>query len=278
MCEFDNVVFRPKPASKPHPPIWVGGESAPALRRAAEIGDGWYPVSNNARILLNTPALLKAGIERLHRAAEKVGRDPASIDIAYVWFMPPRWTAKMDDEGRRRPFTGSGDDMLEDAAAFAAVGVKHLIVYTQQPTIGATLDVQQRFAEDVVRKSMTDQTWLESAPLPDLMAQAAREARRGVRAHRLLLAESVHSADEAVPGRLPLLHVRRTAARRPCRRICRPMRCWRSRAPGRPPAAPRRCSRSGISRNCDIARRGRHWLSSGMRRRSATCGRCARWC
>ena len=67
--------------------------------------------------------------------------------------MPPRWTAKIGEDGRRRMFTGGADDMLEDAAAFAAVGVKHLIVYAQQPTIEATLDVQQRFAEDVVRKS-----------------------------------------------------------------------------------------------------------------------------
>ncbi|MEA2740078.1 MAG: hypothetical protein QOH05_3385, partial [Acetobacteraceae bacterium] len=107
----------------------------------------------NAQILLNTPALLKSGIERLHRAAEKVGRDPSSIDIAYVWFMPPRWTAKTGADGQRQMFTGGADDMLQDAAAFAAVGVKHLIVYAQQPTIEATLDVQQRFAEDVVRKS-----------------------------------------------------------------------------------------------------------------------------
>ena len=151
--KFDNVVFRPQPASKPHPPIWVGGGSAPALRQAAQMGDGWYPVSNNAQILLNTPALLKTGIERPHRAAEKVGRGPSSIDIAYVWFMPPRWTAKIGEDGQRQMFTGGADDMLEDATAFAAVGVKHLIVYAQQPTIEATLDVQQRFAEDVVRKS-----------------------------------------------------------------------------------------------------------------------------
>ncbi len=151
--KFDNVVFKPKPTSKPHPPIWVGGESAPALRRAAQVGDGWYPVSNNAQILMNTPALLKAGIDRLHRAAEKAGRDPASIDIAYVWFKPPEWIAKTEADGTRQPFTGNADAMLEDAAAFAAVGVKHLIVYAQQPTIEATLDVQQRFAEDVVRKS-----------------------------------------------------------------------------------------------------------------------------
>jgi hypothetical protein len=42
--------------------------------------------------------------------------------------------------------------MLADAAAFAAVGVRHLIIYAQQPTIEATLDVQQRFSEDVIRK------------------------------------------------------------------------------------------------------------------------------
>jgi probable F420-dependent oxidoreductase len=149
---FENVIFKPKPTSKPHPPIWVGGESAPALRRAATMGDGWYPVSNNAQILLNTPALLRSGIDRLHRAAEKAGRDPASIDIAYVWFMPPNWTAKSNPDGGRRLFTGNGDDMLADAAAFAAVGVNHLIIYAQQPTIGATLDVQQRFSEDVIRK------------------------------------------------------------------------------------------------------------------------------
>ncbi|WP_428534406.1 TIGR03619 family F420-dependent LLM class oxidoreductase [Rhodopila sp.] len=150
---FENVVFRPRPTSQPHPPIWVGGESAPALRRAAQVGDGWYPVSNNAQILMNTPELLRAGIDRLHRAAEKAGRDPASIDIAYVWFMPPHWTAKTGADGRRQMFTGSADDMRQDAAAFAAVGVKHLIIYAQQPTLQATLDVQQRFAEDVVRKS-----------------------------------------------------------------------------------------------------------------------------
>src|SRR5229473_1612361 len=32
---FDNIVFEPKPVQKPHPPIWVGGESGPAPRRTA---------------------------------------------------------------------------------------------------------------------------------------------------------------------------------------------------------------------------------------------------
>ena len=122
-AQFDNVVFEPK------------------------------PVSNNAQILLNTPQRLKAGIDRLHKAAEKAGRDPGSIDISYVWFMPPSWTARPGVDGGRQMFTGSADDMLEDAAALKAIGVKHTLVYLQRPTIEQTMDLTQRFAEDVVQKA-----------------------------------------------------------------------------------------------------------------------------
>jgi probable F420-dependent oxidoreductase len=37
--KFANILFEPKPLQKPHPPIWVGGESGPALRRTARLGD-----------------------------------------------------------------------------------------------------------------------------------------------------------------------------------------------------------------------------------------------
>ncbi len=151
-AQFDNVVFEPKPVSKPIP-IWVGGESPRSLRRVAEHGDAWYPVSNNAQVMLNTPAKLQAGIGRMHRAVEKAGRDPTSIEIAYVWFMPPSWKARPGPDGERQMFTGSGDDMLEDVAALKAIGVDHCIFYLQRPTIEQTLDLQQRFAEDVIRKA-----------------------------------------------------------------------------------------------------------------------------
>ena len=151
-AQFDNVVFEPKPVSKPIP-IWVGGESPRSLRRVAEHGDAWYPVSNNAQVMLNTPAKLQAGIGRMHRAVEKAGRDPTSIEIAYVWFMPPSWKARPGPDGERHMFTGSGDDMLEDVAALKAIGVDHCIFYLQRPTIEQTLDLQQRFAEDVIRKA-----------------------------------------------------------------------------------------------------------------------------
>jgi probable F420-dependent oxidoreductase len=41
-CRFENVAAFPKPARSPHPPVLVGGNTKPALRRAARNGDGWF--------------------------------------------------------------------------------------------------------------------------------------------------------------------------------------------------------------------------------------------
>jgi probable F420-dependent oxidoreductase len=150
--QFDNIMFEPKPVQKPHPPVWIGGESNPSLRRAARLGEGWYPASNNSRFPMNTPARMKTGVERMHRELEKQGRDPASLDIAYIFFAPPTWKPRNLPDGERQMFSGSSDAMLEDAAALKAVGVSHLIVYLQRPTIEQTLDVLHRFGEEVVRK------------------------------------------------------------------------------------------------------------------------------
>jgi len=40
---FDEIVCDPRPVRKPHPPIFIGGNSRPAMRRAAALGDGWAP-------------------------------------------------------------------------------------------------------------------------------------------------------------------------------------------------------------------------------------------
>jgi probable F420-dependent oxidoreductase len=147
--KFNNVIFRPRPIRK-RIPIWVGGESAPALRRAVRFGDAWYPVSNNQQIPLDTPARLAKGIERLHRAAEGERRDPAGIDIAYLWFKPVTWSEQRGSDGERLLFSGSSSQMIEDAAALARVGVRHLVVLLSAPTLAETLERLQRFAEDVI--------------------------------------------------------------------------------------------------------------------------------
>jgi alkanesulfonate monooxygenase SsuD/methylene tetrahydromethanopterin reductase-like flavin-dependent oxidoreductase (luciferase family) len=145
---FDNVTFRPKPVQKCIP-LWVGGESQAALRRTARFGDCWYPASHNQEELFDTPARLKAGIDRLARAAEAGRRDPQLIEVALLWFKPPQWSARKTPDGARQMFTGSTADMREDVAAFEEAGLDHLIVLPQAPSIEETLENLQRFAEAV---------------------------------------------------------------------------------------------------------------------------------
>jgi probable F420-dependent oxidoreductase len=40
---FEKIAFEPRPVQRPHPPILIGGNSRPAMRRAARLGDGWLP-------------------------------------------------------------------------------------------------------------------------------------------------------------------------------------------------------------------------------------------
>ncbi|MDG2303216.1 MAG: TIGR03619 family F420-dependent LLM class oxidoreductase [Candidatus Binatia bacterium] len=70
-----DAAFFPKPIQAPHPPIWIGGDSAAALRRAATRGDGWLAAPRDL------PTLEKK-IEQIRRLAEDAGRDPATIGVA----------------------------------------------------------------------------------------------------------------------------------------------------------------------------------------------------
>ena len=86
----------------------------------------------------------------MRRTAQEFDRDPAAIDLAYLWFKPSSWQVEIGTDGRRRMLSGNADDMRADAAALQAMGVRHCVLYVQQPTIEPTLELQQRFAEDVI--------------------------------------------------------------------------------------------------------------------------------
>ncbi len=147
---FDNLMFAPKPLRKPHPPIWIGGESAVAIKRAVRAGQGWYPASNNPQHRLDTPERLRAGIGELQRAAEAAKRDPKSIDVGYLVLWPVDWSAQKTAEGGRKLFTGTSQDMAADAAALGQAGVRHICLTFQTASLTETLERMQRFAQEVM--------------------------------------------------------------------------------------------------------------------------------
>jgi probable F420-dependent oxidoreductase len=139
---FEEVKCLPAPVQTPHPPIWIGGHSRAALRRAARYGDGWHPVGANPAAMLG-PDELRALIAELRALTEAEGRDPAALTIAYK---APLYDVELSDGTARRPFSGSPIQVLEDIAAYAALGVHELIFDFRSDDLGQSLERMERFA------------------------------------------------------------------------------------------------------------------------------------
>jgi len=88
----EGHTLRPKPVQKPHPPIWVGGNSQAALRRAARLGDGWLPIPAPAKMaaFVRTATLaslddLRERMALLREYARAEGRE-RPLDVCFVPF------------------------------------------------------------------------------------------------------------------------------------------------------------------------------------------------
>ncbi|HEY7037989.1 MAG TPA: TIGR03619 family F420-dependent LLM class oxidoreductase [Methylomirabilota bacterium] len=141
---FDRIHCLPHPVQKPHPPIWIGGHSKPALRRVARLGDGWHPVGANPAAPLR-PAEMRVLLDELRRLTEAERRDPATLTISYK---APLYDAGQGVDGghERRPFSGSSQAIVDDVGTFAALGVSELIFDFRGETLSESLDRMERFA------------------------------------------------------------------------------------------------------------------------------------
>jgi probable F420-dependent oxidoreductase len=85
-----GITAHPRPVSKPHPPIWIGGNTAAARQRVAAFGDGWCPfpapavLAQTARTAaLDSVEALADGIADLRRRCEAADRDWSGVDITF---------------------------------------------------------------------------------------------------------------------------------------------------------------------------------------------------
>ncbi len=100
---IDDKVFYPKPIQQPHPPVWIGGVSRAAVRRAARAGDGWLPNGMS-------PGDVEGARARLHAACEKAGRDPGEVVMAASASLPTGAAAQTRDT--LRAYRDAGADYL----------------------------------------------------------------------------------------------------------------------------------------------------------------------
>ena len=140
-----GITARPRPLQRPHPPLWIGGNSKMARERVARVGEGWSPILHDERMARTTrtaplPTLeaLARAVRDLRRRVEEAGRDPDSI------------TVQLQGGGGRlskedQPVAEFGEWLDEVAAA----GVDQLIVEVPAKA-GPALDALVRFGEEII--------------------------------------------------------------------------------------------------------------------------------
>ena len=149
---FDELKFEPKPVQRPHPPLWVGGETPAARRRAGRLGDGWYPVAGHPGTPFDTPALYAAALAEVRAEAERAGRKPGAVAAALLALHCRIGPEAPGRDGGRLPLTGSAQAIVDDIAAYAARGLEHLVIGGDGLDLPGTLDRLERFAAEVMAK------------------------------------------------------------------------------------------------------------------------------
>ncbi len=147
---FSEIYFRPQPVQKPHPPIWIGGDSMAALRRTARLGDGWYPVGISPKHPLNTVPRYAARAEKLRQLTAEAGRDPKAVELSFwaVWYREDDPVTV--DDGSRHILLGSSEQTAEDIARMAEIGVRSMVFNFLRPSLSQSLDAMERFAAEVM--------------------------------------------------------------------------------------------------------------------------------
>ena len=140
--EAHGHVALPTPASRPHPPIWIGGNTSRALRRVAEHGDGWIPMPAPRKFAkfvrsapLETLDDLRAKIETLRELRAAAGREGA-VDVMFA----PMGLAPYGHPAFDR------SAYIDGLAELATLGVTYSGIAFSHPGSG-TLESQAQFLE-----------------------------------------------------------------------------------------------------------------------------------
>jgi probable F420-dependent oxidoreductase len=159
---FTDVVLEPKPVQPGGPPIWIGGRSDAALRRAARVGDGWIAY-------LVTPGRFRASVEKIEGFAREVGRpldpggrfetalvlftvvddDPESARATAARYLEHQYRQPFDDLARKYCLLGPPAACLEQLAGFVAAGVRTFVIYFTVPG-ERVLEQLERFATEIL--------------------------------------------------------------------------------------------------------------------------------
>ncbi|PYM14356.1 MAG: LLM class F420-dependent oxidoreductase [Candidatus Rokuibacteriota bacterium] len=144
---FDGITMYPKPVQKPHPPIWVGGHSKAAVRRAARLGDAWHPTRQ-------TREHVAQHLPYLREEAERIGRDPRTITISLKRSLEFTDIGLSGQVLRRSggSLIGTTQDVIDDVRRCQDIGIDQLTFDFRTGRLDEVLTIVEHFATAVMAK------------------------------------------------------------------------------------------------------------------------------
>jgi len=144
--QFQNILFTPKPIQKPHPPIWIGGESEAAIKRAARIGNGWFPLSQNPTFPLKTNEQLNLSLGRLKKELDLRNKNIDGFDVVFQ----PGWANL--SEYNINMINDNSSHIIENILELEGLGVTHVLFYFPKIEVAELHDVLENFADKVLKQ------------------------------------------------------------------------------------------------------------------------------
>ncbi|QMU79402.1 TIGR03619 family F420-dependent LLM class oxidoreductase [Streptacidiphilus sp. PB12-B1b] len=137
---FSGLAVSPRPAQRPRPPIWVGGSSPRAVRRAALLGEGWLSQGDSLE-------QLPAQLGLIASVREQAGR---SGPFAVNAIPPALYVGEPGWETGRRALTGKPERLAASLRRYASLGVTHLQLRPRSRSLDEYLDQLEAVATDVL--------------------------------------------------------------------------------------------------------------------------------
>ncbi len=156
---FEDILMEPAPRQKGGPPIWLGGRSDAALRRAGRKGDGWMSY-------VVTPQMYREALEKIEAAYDASGRSLERFTSAHLLFarldrdyetaldratesLSVRYNMDFRRAAERYCALGTADQIAERLQEFHDAGVRYIILDLVGP-YEERLDQLTAFAEEVL--------------------------------------------------------------------------------------------------------------------------------
>ena len=141
-----DVGCYPQPIQKPHPPIYVGGNSRPAIRRAARLGQSWHAFRVPAGELPALNAYLTGQVAAAGRPPEACG---LSVRYGVRVVGPGGDAARRPAEEPGRVFVGTAFQVAEQLKPILDLGPTDAIFDCRTGDHGEVLETMQRLAGEV---------------------------------------------------------------------------------------------------------------------------------